>query len=185
MQRGEYPYKNIGERLKKRRQQVHESVAEVSGAVEIDAEQLRKIENGAVLPSEDILLLLISHLDIKEKEARTIFEQAGYSKQVNNDQSQSIDEQLIKQMLMIIPFDNRILYSDLVNISANDNGVVMNFMQNTGNPQLNSIARIGMSVEHAKKMHSLLGDILKNAGRPKPQNLLEAPKETTDKQNEL
>ncbi len=184
MQRGEYPYKNIGERLKKWRQQVHESVAEVSGAVEIDAEQLRKIENGAVLPSEDILLLLISHLDIHEKEARVIFEQAGYSKQAN-EPPQSIDEQLIRQMLMIIPFDNRILYSDLVNISANDNGVVMNFMQNTGNPQSNSVARVGMSVEHAKKMHSLLGDILKNASRPKPQNLLEAPKETTDKQNEL
>lgn len=184
MQRGEYPYKNIGERLKKWRQQVHESVAEVSGAVEIDAEQLRMIENGAVLPSEDILLLLISHLDIQEKEARVIFEQAGYSKQTH-EPAQSIDEQLIKQMLMIIPFDNRILYSDLVNISANDNGVVMNFMQNTGNPQSNSVARVGMSLEHAKKMHSLLADILKNAGRPKLQNLLEAPKETTDKQNEV
>lgn len=183
MQRGKFPYKNIGERLRKRRQQLHESLAEVSGAVEIDADLLKKIETGAELPSEDILLLLISHLDVQEKDARTILEQAGYAR---NEAAPGIDEQLIKQMLMIIPFDNRILYSDSVNISASPNGVVLDFMQTSSNPQPATIGRIGMSLEHAHRMQQLLNEILTKTGKPQqrllgqPQN----PQNQTEKPNE-
>ena len=179
MQKREYPYKNIGERLRKWRERVNESIAEAAGAVEIDAEDLKNIETGAVLPSEDILLLLVSHLEVQEKEAKVILEQAGYSRNESEQASNLFDEQLIKQMLMIIPFDNRILYSDSVNISANQNGVVFNFMQGTGNPQPVSIARIGMSLEHAKSMQQLLTDIL--AKTTQPQRLLEPPQEESNK----
>lgn len=175
MQRGEFPYKNIGDRLRKWRQQVHESIAEVSGAVEIDSDQLQRIEKGQVLPSEDILLLLISHLDVQEKEARIILEQAGYVR-TGPDMSglSNMDEQIIKQMLMIIPFDNRILYSDSVNISATPTGVVLDFLQSNSNPQPATIGRIGMSMEHAIRMQKLLTEILAKTGRP--QRLLEQPK---------
>lgn len=182
MQRGDFPYKNIGERLRKWRQQMHESIAEVSGAVEIDTEQLKKIEKGVELPTEDILLLLISHLEVQEKDARTIIEQAGYAR---TEQMSNMDEQLIKQMLMIIPFDNRILYSDSVNISASPNGVVMDFLQTSANPQPATIGRIGMSLDHAGRMQKLLTEILDKTG--KPQRLLEQPKNShnqTEKQNE-
>jgi len=176
--RGEFPYKNIGERLRKWRQQIHESVAEVSGAVEIDSEQLAKIEKGAVLPSEDILLLLISHLDVTEKDAAMILEQAGYVRTSADTPPgiSNMDEQLIKQMLMIIPFDNRILYSDSVNISATPNGVVLDFLQITSNPQPATIGRIGMSLEQAGKMQILLAEILSKTSRP--QRLLEQPENT-------
>lgn len=174
MQRGEFPYKNIGERLRRWRQQVHESLAEVSGAVEIDSEQLKKIEKGAELPSEEILLLLISYFDIADKDATQILEQAGYVRPATTVTGLSnMDEQIIKQTLMVIPFDNRILYSDSVNISATTNGVVMDFMQTTSNPQPVAVARIGMSLEHAARMHRLLTDIITKTG--KPQRLLEQP----------
>lgn len=174
---GEFPYKNIGERLRRWRQRVHESVAEVSGAVEIDSEQLHKIEAGQVLPSEDILMLLISHLDVQEKDARMILEQAGYARNAFDTTGLSnMDEQIIKQMLMIIPFDNRILYSDSVNISATPQGVVMDFLQNGSNPQPATISRIGMSLEHAARMQKLLTEILAKTGQP--QRLLEQPKNT-------
>jgi hypothetical protein len=57
----ERPYKVLGEKLKSLRQKMHESVAEVSGAVEIDEQALLKIEQGQERPSEDILMLLINH----------------------------------------------------------------------------------------------------------------------------
>jgi len=173
MQRSEYPYKNIGERLRKWRQQVHESVAEVSGAVEIDTEELKKIETGLELPSEDILLLLISHLGVEDKEARIIIEQAGYARPDAPGMSH-MDEQIIKQMLMIIPFDNRILYSDSVNISATPNGVTFDFLQSGSNPQAAIVSRIGMSMEHAHNLQKLLTEMLAKTGRP--QRLLEQPK---------
>lgn len=186
MQRGEFPYKNIGERLRKWRQQVHESIAEVSGAVEIDSEQLKKIETGAVLPSEDILLLLISHLDVSEKDAKVILEQAGYARPVVDAHGMSfMDEQIIKQTLMVIPFDNRILFSDSVNISATPNGVVLDFLQTNGNPQPANVSRVGMSLDHAHAMQKLLTEILAKTG--KPQRLLDQPKNTqnqTEKPNQ-
>lgn len=168
------PYKNIGERLRKWRQSMHESLAEVSGAVEIDAEQLRKIEEGSVLPSEDILLLLISHLDVQEHDAKKLFEYAGYNNQAQ--QSGAIDEQLIKQMLMIIPFDNRVMYSDSTNVSANQNGVVLEFMQSNAGQQ-QSVARIGMSVKHLESLTILMQSTLDNLNRHQgPKGLLGAPK---------
>jgi len=181
--RGEFPYKNIGERLRRWRQRVHESIDEVSGAVEIDSEHLKKIETGVELPSEDILLLLISHLDVEEKDARMILEQAGYVR--NGADSlpgmSSMDEQIIKQTLMVIPFDNRILYSDAVNISATIKGVVMDFLQTNSNPQPATVARIGMSLEHARAMQKLLTEILANTGQP--QRLLEQPKNNQTEQS--
>ncbi len=183
MQRGEFPYKNIGERLRKWRQAVHESVAEVSGAVEIDTEQLKLIESGKELPSEDILMLLISHLDVSENDAQTIMEQAGYLRPAHEGPGgiSHMDEQMIKQLLMVIPFDNRIMYSDSVNVSASPNGVVFDFLQKGSNPQPATIGRIGMSLEHAQNLQQLLTDMLSKTERQ--IRLLEQPKDT-DKQTE-
>lgn len=177
MQRGDFPYQNIGQRLRQWRQELHESVAEVSGAVEIDSEQLQRIEKGAELPSEDILLLLISHLGVGDNDARTLMEQAGYvsSETGSSSTTSHMDEQMIKQLLMIIPFDNRIMYTDAVNISATPKGVVFDFMQKAGNPQPAVVGRIGMSMEHARRLQRLLNEMLPQTKRP--IKLLEPPKQ--------
>ncbi len=171
-----YPYKNIGEHLRKWRQRAHESLAEVSGAVEIEPEQLKQIERGQLLPSEDILLLLISHLDVEEKDARSVLEQANYARsQTVGSGLSAMDEQIIKQTLMVIPFDNRILYSDSVNISATPNGVVFDFLQNANNSQPATISRIGMSFDHAKRVQKLLTEMLEKTGQAPKQ--LDKPKD--------
>lgn len=181
MQKSEFPYKNIGQRIKQWREGQHESVDEVSGAVEIDTEELMKIEQGKILPSEDILLLLVSHLGVHETEAKRIFEQAGYAR-TSTDQNSAIDEQMVRQMLMVIPVDNRILYSDSINLSVNKRGMVFDFLQTVGNAQPNTVARIGMSIEHAKSVHKLLSRMIKESESPKKPRLLEAPKNTKSEQ---
>ena len=47
----EQPFKVLGEKLKTIRQKMHESVAEVSGAVEIDEQSLQRIEQGKERPT--------------------------------------------------------------------------------------------------------------------------------------
>ena len=162
MQGSKFPYKNIGEKLKKWRENVHESLDEVSGAVEIDPDMLKKIEAGLVLPSEDILTLLLSHLDVHEYEAKQLLDQAGYGKEIDS----MTDEQLAKQILMIMPFDNRVLYSDVTNVTANKNGVVLDFQQSAGEKQ-NSVARIGMSEQHLERLVGLLTQTLDQLKNPK------------------
>ena len=72
------PHKTLGKYLKSMRQKLQESLGETSGAVEIDVEQLDRFERGAEVPSEDILMLLISHFNLQDDEAVELWELAGY-----------------------------------------------------------------------------------------------------------
>ena len=163
------PYKNLGSRLRSLRERLHESVAEVSGAVEIDPENLERIEQGEHRPSEDVLLLLINHLDPQEDEAVRLWELAGY------DQPQNDDATISKPIVVVMQNDTRILYSDAVNVVTSDQGVVVNFLQNQGNGQAQAISRIGMSKEQAVHVIEALGVSLQNSVRP--QRSLPAPEQ--------
>lgn len=156
------PFEKLGERLKLMREQAKESVAEVSGAVEIDAHHLNSYESGEQRPAEEVLLLLISHFGVKEDEAMKLWELAGYdqgataSRSVMND-----DNGGVQNSVMVMPLDARIVYTDMVHVMVNNYGVVMNFMQGAGpNNQPLAIARIGMSKEHAKSVLNVLQETL-------------------------
>jgi transcriptional regulator with XRE-family HTH domain len=149
----EFPFKVLGVRLKHARQQKKESLAEVSGAVEIDVPTLSAIERGIRRPSEDILLLLISHFAIKDEDATDLWMLAGYDKDIGTSDD-SIDS---RQNVIVVPFDARVVYADMANVVANKYGIVMNFLQSTGpSGHPLAISRIGMSKEHAENILLLL-----------------------------
>lgn len=77
--KSETPFKPLGKKLKELRNQANESLAEASGAVEIDVRQLASFELGQTRPAEDVLLLLLSHFSVKDDEAVKLWEVAGYS----------------------------------------------------------------------------------------------------------
>jgi transcriptional regulator with XRE-family HTH domain len=119
------PYKSLGKHLKDLRTRSNESLAEASGAVEIDVRELASYELGKQRPSEDVLLLLISHFGAKDDEAVRLWDIAGYgmdkipaSQMGNYEQTKATN----------LP-DNKVLYTDVVDIMVNNYGVVMNFMQ--------------------------------------------------------
>jgi transcriptional regulator with XRE-family HTH domain len=58
------PFKTLGTHLKYLRERGAETLAEVSGAVEINEDILERIEQGSERPSEEILMLLISHFNM-------------------------------------------------------------------------------------------------------------------------
>lgn len=179
----EQPYKTLGTRLKGMREKLHESVAEVSGAVEIDPEMLARIERGERCPSEDVLLLLISYFNFQEEEAVQLWELAGYDEQDRTSGGSALpgsEETPVKSMVMLVQPDNRIMYTDMVNVTINNHGVVMNFMQNPAIPDSQPvvISRMGMSREHAKSVLQVLQDTLAQT-EPTPKSL-PAPRKTTD-----
>jgi transcriptional regulator with XRE-family HTH domain len=146
----ELPFKNLGDRLKVIRQKLHESVAEVSGAVEIEEQRLQRIEQGKERPTEDILMLLINHFGMQDDDAAKLWQLAGYDQPHNHDNDQPADAHNNgRTMVMIMAVDPRILYSDGVQVTANSSGVVLNFSQAAGTPQALTTARIGMSREQA------------------------------------
>ena len=147
------PYRQLGKQLKGLRDRAGESLAEASGAVEIDVKQLANIELGRARPNEDVLLLLISHFGVKDDEAVKLWELAGFemnkipaSHMVNNEPENGLTGP-----------DQRILFTDVVDVIVNNYGVVMNFMQSgTGSKPAQSISKVGMSREHAKSVLKIL-----------------------------
>jgi len=179
------PYRTLGWHLKTAREQLRESVAEVSGAVEIDLEVLEKIEYGQQRPSEDVLYLLINHLGLAGEDAASLWEMAGYSHQ--NDESKLFDTaEYTKQMAFIMPLDIRIVYTDNVHIVANSKGIVMNFLQGAGSKgQQIPVSRVGMSRKQAKKVLEALGQTLAQTNILPAQKFLPAPRRNSDPANPL
>jgi DNA-binding XRE family transcriptional regulator len=161
------PFKPLGEKLKIIRQKLHESVAEVSGAVEITEQQLSRIELGQERPSEDILLLLINHFGMQDDDAAKLWQLAGYDQPHDHDHSSNSDQQN-RAMVMIMAVDPRIVYSDGVQVVANNVGVTLHFSQGSGTPQPLTTARIGMSREQA---YGLLNTLQNTLEQSKPRQL--------------
>ena len=165
------PYETLGSQLRHLRERNRESMAEVSGAVEIDETELSKIESGTERPSEDILLLLISHFAVEDDKAAELWQLAGYDRQEDNreQEHETVQGGGRAQTLMVM-IDPRVMYSDSVEVVANSKGVVLNFSQNAGqNGQPLTVSRIGMSHEQAKMvmgvLHQALYDFENKRGR--------------------
>lgn len=155
----DYPFQPLGTHLRQLREKRQETLAEVSGAVEIEPEVLSAIEDGINRPTEDILLLLISHFAAKEEVATKLWELAGYNQdELPTHKETSINnDQRAQQHTIAMPGDLRIVYTDMVHVMVNDYGIVMNFMQTAGiggHPL--AIARVGMSREHAQSVLEVL-----------------------------
>ena len=146
----EQPFKVLGEKLRIIRQKLHESVAEVCGAVEIDEQSLQRIEQGSERPSEDILLLLINHFGMQDDDAANLWQLAGYDEPNDHqDHSHAQSETQNRTMVMIMAVDPRVIYSDGAQVTANTSGVIIGFSQGVGTPQAITTAKIGMSREQA------------------------------------
>jgi transcriptional regulator with XRE-family HTH domain len=185
------PFKSLGVQLRELRQKLQETVADVADAVEIDESALNLIEQGSERPSEDILMLLISHFGMREDEATNLWVLAGYDQPQDEDTEASIvDEAANRSVVVMMTIDTRILYSDQANISADKNGVVLNFLQasNVGNkPQELPIARVGMSYNQAHELMHILQNTLQKAtelhrpkGLPAPRHDLQQKPKKND-----
>ncbi len=152
------PFAPLGTQLRHLREKRQETLAEASGAVEIEPDALNAIEEGAERPGEDILLLLISHFAAKEDVATKLWELAGF------DQDGLPTQNVVNNSLggaqngvMVMPGETPIIYTDMVHVMVNNYGVVMNFMQTSGTSnQPIAVSRIGMSREHAQSVLEVL-----------------------------
>jgi hypothetical protein len=68
------------------------------------------------------------------------------------------------QISVVVPENLSALYSDLVIISSNEFGLVLDFAQSVGNSnQKRVVSRIGMSKEHAIALLNTLNERLKSS----------------------
>lgn len=172
------PYKSFGEVLKKLRAKASKTPAEVSGAVEIDENRLKAYETGEQRPTEDILMLLIQHFELKDDQADELWKLAGYSGQPDAEQFYVNDELGNAQQVTVgvTAHDARIVYTDMIQVMVNNYGVILNFLQGAGpGNQPLAVSRVGMSKEHAKSVLEVLKKTLEQAEYPPAPKQLRAP----------
>lgn len=176
------PFKTLGTRLKYLREQFRESIAEVSGAVEIDADKLERIEQGIERPSEEILMLLMSHFNMQDTEAVQVWELAGYDRRLGPDLA--VPEELFngKPVVMLLAVDVRTQYTDGVDITGDGAGVTMAFTQQAGQGNRQPVAKVGMSIEQAEAVSAALQQALLRA-RYLGRRSLPSPKNDSSDQN--
>jgi transcriptional regulator with XRE-family HTH domain len=177
------PFKTLGTRLRYLRERLRESVAEVSGAVEIDEDKLERIEQGIERPSEEILMLLMSHFNMQDTEAVQVWELAGYDRNLGPDISSGIadDFNAAKPMVMLLAIDVRTQYTDGVDIMADPAGVTLSFTQQAGKGNVQPVARVGMSLEQGEAVMKALQQALLHA-RFSGRKALPAPGKPDDHQ---
>lgn len=169
------PYLNLGTKLKQMREKNNESLNEVSGAVEIDSVLLAKYESGLTRPSEDILMLLISHFKVRGEVASSLWQLAGYNAP-ENPGIQPSEQINIRHDIVIIPVDPRAIYSDKAQIQINDTGVVLSFMQSSSKASSIPVAKIGMSKKQAKNLLNVLSVTLRQSELQNRTRTDETPK---------
>lgn len=154
--------------MKSIRQKNSQSLGEVSGAVEIDAQQLSEIESGRHRPSEDLLMLLMSYFSIKDDDALRVLKLAGYERLESGADAKESGVQPV----FVMPMDARVVYTDMANIVSNKYGIMINFLQSDGvGGQPLVASRVGMSRDHAQKLLNVLQRTLNDSH----QRLLPAP----------
>ena len=176
------PFKTLGLHLRFLREQSSESLAEVSGAVEINEDILERIEEGFERPSEEILMLLISHFNMQDTEAVQLWELAGYDRRTNPDLGTGgLHDEMHsgRPIVMLLAMDVRTQYTDGVEVAQNQAGVVMTFTQAGGNGQPQPVAKVGMSIEQAEAVSAALQQTLLRARYRRPQGL-PAPRSRPD-----
>lgn len=179
------PFKNLGSHLRTVRELSHRSLAEVSGAVEIDQRALELIEDGLERPEEDVMLLLISYFDVQDQEALHLWELADYDSDLSDhlqfddqpEDSKAGSSANIKPMVMLLAMDVRTMYSDGLNVTVTPAGVTMQFTQSVNHqPQPAAIARLGMSHSQAELVIKTLQTALLHAKYNSGQRQLPPPK---------
>ena len=84
---------------------------------------------------------------------------------------------------MVLPIDSRIVYTDMLHVMINNYGVVMNFMQSSGvSNQPMAVARVGMSLEHARSVVEILQKTIDQATAPVVSKALPAPKKASSQE---
>ena len=187
MSRPDKPFASLGKHLKNVREQARRSLAEVSGAIEIDEQALSLIETGQERPAEEVMLLLISYFDVQDQEALHLWELAQYDSDLTdhlqfNEPGHEPGPPAFasKPIVMMLAMDMRTMYSDGLEINWNQAGLTLNFTQT--NPQNKGlsppipVARVGLSHIHAEQVLRSLEQALLHAKYSGATKLLPPPK---------
>lgn len=155
-------YAALGAKLKFLREQWQQSVNEVCNTLEIDEKMLRAYEAGKIAPPTEVLDMLINHFLLTEDQAQDLRDLAeDQREEAEGSLTGAMEDMLSKQLIMFMPVDTRVVYTDSMQATITESGVVLQFMQQNGSGQPVPVSRVGMSRQHAERVIEVLQGTLK------------------------
>lgn len=164
--------KMLGQELKAIRLKKNQSRKDVASSIEVSVDCLKKIEEGLFKPSEDTLEALAEHYKLKDEELDKWFKLVGYVTENPSFSSEDLNSNPInvleslfgmnipKTFIMLSRVDQKPVYTDLLDIHYDQNGIMFNFKQSLGNKEPKSISKLVMSYDHAECVLQTLKDVL-------------------------
>ena len=178
----DHPYRAFGAKIKHFREQWKQSVSEVSGTLEIDELILKDIESGKLLPSENQMDMIINHFLLTNEQAEELRALTHiHSDPLGESLVGGVEDMLMKQLVMYMPLEQKVVYTDGMNVTVNRHGVVLQFTQNNGGTKIkpNTVCQVGMSREHAEKVVDVLKKTLQDHDKNQKSKFL--PPNSQDK----
>ena len=172
-------YHDFGGQLKKIRLDANKSIDDVSGAVELSVDQLKRIELGEVRPEEEMVFLLAGYFRLSFARTQQLLRLAGYSKklagrakELNAFLGGTFSRRSSEPQQIVVAISefgsDRAVYINETSVNVSHSGVVIEFLQSAAisrDNQAKTIAKIGMSVEHAYQLRDILQHALANLKR--------------------
>lgn len=128
---------------------------------------LSKIEKGTRKPNVKLIKSLAKVFSLDEQEYQTLIHQLSQDlrKGVNYKmEDENAANQNQKVLNLNVPQSLAVLYSDSAVVNSNAHGIVLSFAQILGNTNThNVVARVGISLQHAKSLLKALSKEVTNA----------------------
>lgn len=162
-------YVNLGLKIREARKSTGHTLAFLANKIGIDNSHLSMIETGLRRPSENILQIIADQYSLDFQQLRVL---ADYEENNTANRREEVkivesnQEVVAKDIQIRVPDTLQVLYSDSAFITSGPYGLVFDFAQKLGSTtNENVVARIGLSVQHAKAFLKILSQKILDAER--------------------
>ena len=182
-------FQDFGGQLKKIRLDANKTIDDVSGAVELSTRKLKQIELGEVRPKEELIFLLASYFNLSFPKTQQLLNLAGYNKKIIDSTKEEFQTffgnlsgrktQDTQQVFLAITdlSDEKTFYTNETSVNVSNSGVVIEFLQSAAinrNNRPKTVAKVGMSVEHAYQLRDILQHALANLKKSQKDNQVDS-----------
>lgn len=147
------------------------STVEAADKLSISAQYLSRLENGRQKPSEALLLKMKDVYQLAPEDATLLLSAAGLeTANVGLGQVVGGQQMVMPSMVKLDPLKTPIYYTNALFVSSDEFGINVDAGQKAPNNEIQIVTRIGLSLEHAVRLHQILGEHISRSKKLRSEN---------------
>lgn len=155
-------FSQIGKAIRLYRTRNNDTLSNLAEYLGIDIGNLSKIETGKRKAPEQVLHKIAERYRLNPLEKNDLYISSGYPHYKEVNYLYMEQNQNAQQVNVQVPGNLPVLFSDVAGVTSSPFGLVFDFGQRVGSTnQVNVVARVGVSKEHAEALLKVLADKLR------------------------